>query len=467
MRAIVATLLLAGTAAWAAAPAPDGPAPGRPGSVIVVIGDGTGWQQWGLYVASRRAAKAEGLSAFHRLADQGVVGCATTWAADSFVTDSAAGATAIACGVRTNNGAIGVDPEGKPVRTCMEVAARRGLATGIVTTTAVTDATPAAFTAHVPNRTLLNQIAEQQIRKQDLRVILGGGLAHFIPRTKSCAAAGEPGRGVPDAPSRRKDDDDLVAEAKAAGFAFVTNRKALLEGPAPARLLGLFCPSNLPYAIDRDEPGEAEVPTLAEMTARAIEVLGRGDKGYFLVVEGGRVDHGCHHNDAGAALGELRELDAALEVVLAEREKRKDLLVVLTADHETGGLAVSAPKGEQLDAEMLNRLRTQRRSLAAVAEEVGGGRPTLEAAKAAVPWLDADAVPLTKPKEDGRGPYLGVHRKPWADAASGGGGVVFATDGHSATPVPIVAAGPGQNRFAGLRNNVDIGEALIDLLGPR
>ncbi len=467
MRWTAAWVVLGGAAAFAAVPASEGPAPARPGSVVLVIGDGTGWQQWGLLVSSRRAAGEAGRSAFHRLADQGVVGCATTWASNSLVTDSAAGGTALACGVKTKNGVVGMDAAGKSVPTCMEAAARRGMWTGVITTTGVTDATPGVFTAHVPNRGLMAQVAEQQVRDQDLHVILGGGTQYFVPRTKSCAAAGEAGRGIPDAPSQRRDDADLLAEARAKGFAVVTSRKALLDGPAPDRVLGLFAPFNFPYAIDRDEPGEAEAPTLAEMTARALEVLGKSGKGYFLMVEGGRIDHGCHANDAGAALGELRELDAALEVLLKERENRKDLLVVVTADHETGGLSVASSKGEKLDGEMLGRLRTQRRSLEAVAAEVGGGSPTLAAAREAVPWLGEGAAALTDPAVDGRGPFLGWARGPYGPAGGAGAGVVFATDGHTATPVPVVAAGPGAERFGGLHDNTEIGQALMELLGGK
>jgi alkaline phosphatase len=461
--AVVGAVLLLAFGASAAVPAEE-PAPDRPGAVVLVIGDGTGWQQWGFYISCRRATAEPGRSAFHRLSEQGVVGCATTWASDSLVTDSAAGATALASAVKTKNGAVGVDADGKSVPTCMEAAAKRGLRTGVVTTTAVTDATPACFTAHVKSRRLMAQVADQQIREQGLSVILGGGTQFFVPKGSPCSAAGELGRGIADGPSQRGDAADLVAEAKTKGFSVVTNRKALLEGPAPERLLGLFAPYNFPYALDRDEPGEAETPTLAEMTARALEVLGKDGKGYFLMVEGARVDHACHNNDAGAALGEMRELDAAIDVLLKERERRKDLLVIVTADHETGGLSLSSPKGEQLDGEMLGRLRTQRRSLEAVAAAVGGGKATEEAAREAVPWLPEKAAALTDPAVDGRGLFLGRSRRPYADAASGGAGVVFATDGHTATPVPVVAAGPGAERFAGLRDNTEIGAALLQLL---
>jgi alkaline phosphatase len=463
-----AAALAAVAAAGAAGLAGEEPAaPALPRSVVLVVGDGTGWQQWGLLVAVRRAAGERGKTAFHRLADRGVVGCATTFAADSLVTDSAAAATALASGAKTRNGMVGLDPDGSPLPSCLEAAAKRGLWTGIVTTTAVTDATPAAFTARVPSRRLMAQVAEQQVRERDLRVILGGGTQYFVPRSRSCAEAGTPGRGIPDGPSRRGDDADLLAEARAKGFTVVTNRAALLEGPAPDRLLGLFAPFDLPYALDRDAPDEAEAPTLAEMTSRALEVLGKSEKGFFLVVEGARVDHGCHHNDAGATLGELAELDAALEVILGEAERRRDLLVVVTADHEAGSLGVCAPKGEALTGERLLRLRAQRRSLAAAAAGAKGGLPSLDAARTAVPWLPDGAAARTDPAADGRGPFLGRHRVPFGDAASAEAGVVFGTDGHSAAPVPVVAAGPGAGRFAGLRDNTEIGRALLDLAEGR
>jgi alkaline phosphatase len=140
---------------------------------------------------------------------------------------------------------------------------------------------------------------------------------------------------------------------------------------------------------------------------------------------------------------------------------------VLTADHETGGLSVSAPKGEMLTAEMLGLLRTQRRSLEAVAAEVGGGTAAPEAAREAVPWLPEKPAALTDPAADGRGPFLGKSRRPYADAASGGAGVVFSTDGHTATPVPILALGPGAERFGGVRGNDEAGRILRDVLAGR
>jgi len=432
--------------------------------VVLVIGDGTGWQQWGMFLTARRAAGATAPSAFERLVAEGSTGFTTTWAADSLVTDSAAGATAWACGLKCRNGGVGVNPEGKPVPTCMEAAGAAGMWTGVVTTTAVTDATPAAFTAHVESRRLMAQVAEQQAAQPGLRVILGGGTMFFVPRTSPCSGAGPLGRGIPDGPSRRGDDRDLVAEAKGKGWTVATTRGALLAGPAPERLLGLFAPFNLPYALDRDGPEEAEAPTLAEMTGRALEVLGKGPRGFFLVVEGARIDHACHQNDAGAAMGELEELEATLDLLLRERAERKDLLLVLTADHETGGLSVAAPKGEMLTPERIGLLRTQRRSLEAAAAAVGGAVPTEEAAREAVPWLAEKAVALTDPAVDGRGPYLGRSRRPYADAASGGAGVVFSTDGHTATPVPVLAAGPGAHRFAGLRGNDEAGRILAAIL---
>lgn len=469
-------LLLAAAAAGAAAaaaaralpaeePAPAGPP--SPPSLVLVVGDGTGWQQWGLLLAARRAAGETAPSAFERMAAAGVTGAITTFAADSLVADSAAGATALACGARCGNGGVGVDAEGRPARSLFEEAGERGQWTGAVTTTALPDATPAAFTAHAKSRRLLPAIAAEQSARRDLRVLLGGGTQFFVPRTAACSAAGPLGRGIADGPSRRGDDRDLVKEMRERGFAVATDRASLLAGPAPERLLGLFAPWNLPYAVDRDAPGEAEAPSLPEMTARALEVLAKGPKGFLLLVEAGRVDHACHHNDAGAALAEMAELDATLDLLLRFREGRRDLLLVLTADHETGGLSVSAPRGEMLTPGMLGLLRTQRGSLEAAAAEVGGAAPLPEAAREAVPWLPEKPVPLTDPAADGRGPFLGKHRRPYADAASGGAGVVFSTDGHTATPVPILALGPGAERLGGVRGNDEAGRILREILAGR
>jgi alkaline phosphatase len=391
----------------------------------------------------------------------------TTWSRGSLVTDSAAAATALACGRKTANGIVSMSPEGESLPTAMELAARRGMRTGVVTTTAVTDATPAAFTAHVPSRRLMTQVAGQQIAQRNLDVILGGGLQFFVGKGKPCSSAGALGRGIFDGPSARKDDRDLIVEAKKAGFQVVTSREALEKREPSTRLLGLFSSYVLPYRLDRDADDEADAPSLADMTRAALEVLGDSENGFFLVVEAARVDHACHDNDAGAALGELRELDDTMELLLTELEQRDDLLVIFTADHETGGLSLASSKhgGDPLTF-AVGGLAKQRGSLESVsyARRRAGkdGDPPLEDARKAVATLTEDDA--ARPSDsDGRHPFLGRSKEAWSDPASRAGSVVFATDGHTATPVPLLAKGPGAERFGGLMGNDYVGRILMQL----
>jgi alkaline phosphatase len=239
------------------------------------------------------------------------------------VTDSAAAATALACGEPTANGFIGVDPKGRPLTTCLEDARDAGLRTGLVTTTRITHATPACFASHVPNRTFEVEIARQMFASNGPDVLLGGGAAVLDQ--------------VPQGASQT-----LSRQASAAGYTVTTDwNAAQASRPKSGRLLGLFAPSHLPFLVDRDAPGEGRSPTLTEMTAKALELLAASDKGFFLMVEGGRIDHGGHANDVASVLGEMREFDETVALVRAFLAEHRDTLLVVTADHETGGLCLT------------------------------------------------------------------------------------------------------------------------------
>ena len=248
-------------------------------------------------------------------------GSVRTFSTSSRVTDSAAGATAFANGHKTYNGAIAVDTLKQPVATLLEAAHRRSMATGLVATSRITHAPPASFSAHVVERWMENEIAEQQIAS-GADVLLGGGKRHFVPSTVDG--------------SRREDDHNLIVEAAADGYQIVESLDDLMEvrqGP----VLGLFSMSHMDYEIDRDPAAQ---PSLAEMTEKRLELVSTDVDGYFVMIEGSRIDHAGHGNDAAAHLNDILAYNEAVATALAHADRDGNTLVVSVSDHETGGLSL-------------------------------------------------------------------------------------------------------------------------------
>lgn len=293
-----------------------------PTRLILFIGDGVGASYWtaALFAADRLAVQ-----------ELPVVGLVDTRATDSKVTDSAAGATAYAAGVRTYNGAIGVAPDSTPVETILEMAAARGMATGLVATSRITHATPASFAAHVPSRLMEWEIA-RQIAERDVTVILGGGRALF-------------------ADIYRPDSADLLGP--------MMQRYTYLETPEELRalrfdgverLLGFFADSHMPGAVTRQPvagvPADSQwvptrEPSLGEMTGAALAVLDRDPDGFFLMVEASQPDWRGHGNEPiETIVAEMLDFDGAIGEALRYQERRPETLIVVVADHETGGLAI-------------------------------------------------------------------------------------------------------------------------------
>jgi alkaline phosphatase len=258
-----------------------------------------------------------------------VVGLIKTHSANALVTDSAASATAYATGMKANNGALSVDPSGKRLRTILEAAHDMGKSTGVVSTKFITDATPAAFVSHVPSRGQRADIAVQMI-SSGADVIMGGGRRDFEPKT--------------DTSDGRTDGRDVMAEAAKAGFTVVTTRDEMLTLTGDemlvnsGKVLGLFVP-DIMTAL-------APEPTLREMTTCAIDRLGNNKKGFFLMSEGGTIDSFEHANNGDGAVQQTLEFDNMVQMVLDYAKKHKDTLVVVTADHETGGFGVLDPTND-------------------------------------------------------------------------------------------------------------------------
>ncbi|MBM5811068.1 MAG: alkaline phosphatase [Gammaproteobacteria bacterium] len=346
---LLVLFLLAG-AAHAGSPAD------RARNVILFIGDGMGISTVTaarILAGQQRGATGEE----HRLSFDTLPATALVrvFTANQQVPDSAPTATALVTGQLANDRAVSVGPGAARdladearlaphrLETLLEQAEARGLATGIVTTTRVTHATPAVNYAHTPNRgweragqmpagATLPDIAAQLVQRQrtgdGIEVVLGGGRQMFLPK-----AVADPE--YPDLRGQRTDDRNLVTEwlAAQAGSAFVYDRAgfAALDLTRTRKLLGLFEPSHLHYEVDRagDRAGE---PSLAEMTRTAIRVLARNRRGYFLMVEGGRIDHAHHAGNAWRALTETIALSEAVAAALELVDPRATLVLV-TADH--------------------------------------------------------------------------------------------------------------------------------------
>lgn len=345
-------------------------------NVILFIVDGAGTAYW-----SAAKLAQDSLA----VATMPVVGLVDSRSSDSRVTDSAAGATVYATGQRTYNGAIGVGPRCQalfsadsaavmrdpaacdPLETVLQVAKRRGMATGLVATSSVTHATPASFAAHVPYRRMQPEIATQ-LAAADLDVLLGGGLGYFDG-------------------SLRPDGQNLHQE--------MCRRATCLTQPAELRgyrpdgraLVGLFAEEHLERALERRE-------ILPEMTRTALEKLSRHPGGFFVMIEPSQPDWRGHDNEPiEEVINEMLDADRAIGVALDFARRNGRTLVVVTADHETGGFAIAEQNGQ---------LRA-----------------------------------------------------------------LFSTDYHTGEMVPLFADGPGAERFAGIRENYEVGRLLMEIVRAR
>ncbi len=274
-----------------------------PKNIILLIGDGMGVSQ----VMSGLVANKNQLY-IENFKD---IGFSKTQSANKFITDSGAGGTAIATGVKTNNQAIGVDAKGKPVPTVLEIAEQNGLATGLVATAAITHATPASFIAHVKNRNSYQEIATHFLNT-DIDVFIGGGRDHF---------------------EKRRDRRNLTEALRQKSYQVcysVEEAKKVKSG----KLACLTVPIHNPRVPERGS-------MLEDSTKIALDILKKNQKGFFLMVEGSEIDHGGHFNDSKFVIDEMLDFDKTIGVALEFAAQNGETLVIVASDHETGGLAIN------------------------------------------------------------------------------------------------------------------------------
>jgi alkaline phosphatase len=273
-------------------------------NVILMIGDGMGATQvYAGYVANKG----------HLYITQcPVTGLAKTYSADNLITDSAAGATAMATGEKTKDGFVGIDAHKKPVETILEYAEKNGLSTGMVVTSSITHATPACFIAHSLSRDFNEEIASYFL-KTDIDFFIGGGRNFFYPRS---------------------DGLNLMQQLRDKKYQILTTPEGI-DSINSARVAGLIWEEHGPSVLK----GRGDM--LEKSTQKAVEELSRNEKGFFLMVEGSQIDWGGHQNDTRYLVEEMLDFDKAVGKALEFASNDGHTLVIITADHETGGFAVT------------------------------------------------------------------------------------------------------------------------------
>lgn len=282
-----------------------------PKNVILLIGDGMGLSE-----VSASFYYGDSISNFERFE---VIGLIKTSSSAELITDSAAGATAFACGVKTYNGAIGVDPEGKEVPTLVEILSEQGYSTGVISTSSVVHATPASFYAHVIQRRMYDAIAEF-IPKSELDFVAGGGSKFFI---------------------ERNDQKNLYQELRENGFEVHTEN--LPKETSGKKQSIILAEDGMPKMIN----GRGDF--LPKATHLGINHLSKNKNGFFLMIEGSQIDWGGHSNDTDYLIGEVLDFDETIGVALDFAAENGDTLVIVTADHETGGFTLG-PDGNSYNA---------------------------------------------------------------------------------------------------------------------
>ena len=386
---------------------------------------------------------------------------------DSSVTDSAAAASSWGCGYRINNDSVNLGPGGEEYKTILEIFRDAGKSTGLVTTTRITHATPSGFSANVPARGMEDEIAEQY-SERDYDLLLGGGRRHFSA-------------------DLRDDGKDLYQVFREKGYSIVQTREELHRAGRRSKLLGTFNDSHLPYSIDHqaDEELQRSVPTLSEMTQTALDRLEQNEDGFILQVEGGRVDHGAHDNDAAGMIYDQIAFDDAVKVVMDYTEDRDDTLVILTTDHGNAnpGLSAHGP-GYRESPKMFRTLHQYRHSFEWVYNQFGYHwshdsiddsvsenqiREALEYATQTRITDEESSMIYKAFQGEFRAPYRN-REDPGAVMAgvlANYNGVYFISTQHTADYVEIAAWGPGSEEIPAFVKNTALFDLMVEAAGVR
>jgi len=404
-------------------------------NVIFFIGDGMGLESVDL--SRIILVGKDGYLDFEKAPYTGI---AKTYSANTLVTDSAAAGTALATGFKTNNAWLSITPDGKPVKTLLEAAKELGKSTGLITTVTITHATPAAFGAHTTSRDEL-PVADQYAQFKSADIYMGGGLSYFLPKSNP--------------KSKRNDERNLIEEFKQAGYEFVSTPEELKNAKAPnGKILGLFDYEYLPYFMDR-EFLKSKVPSLADMTRKALEVLSRNKNGFFVMIEGGKIDWANHAHDAACAAWETYEFNEAVKVALEFLQKNYNTLIIVTADHETGGIGLSTGKYE-ITPDVLKKQKLSCETLAGLVK----GKSDSEIKEIFKEYVGIEDLKPEEIEKIKKGVTLDI-----ANIISTRAQIGWTTTSHSGGSVPVYAFGRGAQYFTGVYDNTDIAKKIADLAG--
>jgi alkaline phosphatase len=461
-----AVVMLVLLGACAQMPRPAGHAIGdTPKNIIILFGDGAAATQWELGRYTNRVLRNRSYAVTDVVFKNGSIGLMSTYSADSPVTDSAAAATAMSSGNKTNNDMVGVKPDGVHVRTLMEVAKAKGRRIGLVSTAKIYDASPAAFSVHARSRREAQGIVDQLLALEP-DVLMGGGRDYFLPKNKLGG--------------RRSDGVDVVQKFAAKGYD-ISASTGDLRSASVARLLALFADGDMEFEIDRDPKQE---PSVAEMAAAAIRVLSANSaNGFVLFLENENIDSAGHNNDIAALIRELWAFEEALNVALEfQRNKPGETLIIVTGDHETGGLSVTsalkrlAPYSNDNyfypNKSHLDLIAGIKMSLGKAADLLGD-KPT----STALDKILAQSFPGFTLEADLRSAILErrvlernityITEGALGRMVARQTGFYWGTTSHTTEPAVVGAIGPGQELFRGYMDNTDFAKALHKLIDGR
>ncbi|ARD46169.1 alkaline phosphatase [Colwellia sp. PAMC 21821] len=441
-----------------------------PKNIIMVVGDGMGpaYTTAYRYYNDNPATPEIEPTVF----DRNFTGTSSTYPApeSGYVTDSAASATALSTGVKTYNNAIGLDINRQPIETVLEYAKQSGKKTGVVVTVQINHATPASYLAHNVHRYNYNAIADSYIDdgiKADL--YFGGGWEYFIRK-----------------------DRNLVNEFIESGFHYIDKYSEINSIPKNTPVLGLFDHTNLPWALD-----DTNKHRLSLMTKAATKQLENKD-GFFMLVEGSQIDYGGHARDIAAAMAEMDDLAKTIEYLETYVAENPDTLVVITADHSTGGLTIGK-KTERSDPNINSKylwkpefLRSMTMSPKTIALKFTDEDLTLAQVNGLLSFdissqdlnnlqqaklSDKDIVKQfsllsAADKKGKRTPknyqsVLNVITKIIDMKTNTGWGSISPSGTHTGIDVPVFAFGKGSEMFNGFQDNTDIAKKIFTLLGKK
>lgn len=437
-----------------------------PKYIFLFLSDGGGMVHLEIARRYRQFVHNEGFVIVDKIIKEGSVGVMTTHAANSLSTDSAAAATALAGGCKANIGALGMCADGTIAVSAMELARRRGMLLALVTNASIYDASPAAFVCHVPNRRDYAAVVDRYLQVEP-DVLMGGGKDQFLPKSR-------PG-------SRRNDETDVVAAFESKGYRLAQN-KSELEKVSPGKVLGLFATRDMSFELDRDKSVE---PSVYDMTRATIRLLrDRNPRGFFAFIESENIDTASHLSDIASVVHEYREFDRAVGLAYEfYRKYPRETLILVTSDHETGGLGftlalkdLTSTRAENQSAatdDDLKKIQSIDISLRR-ASRILGRNPTPESVDKLMQqhFPGFNLAPEFKDAIVKRQP---ISRTLFADFSAQALGAMVAnntqaywqTSAHTNQPVLVAALGVGAERFRGYYDNADFGKRLKFVIGGK